>query len=67
MRPSRVEEAVSGFTAAARARPEDHRARYARAQAYKRLGRYAERADDLTAVLALFPEDAELYEERAAC
>jgi len=27
----------------------------------------AEAAEDLTAVLAHFPEDAELYEQRAAC
>jgi hypothetical protein len=32
-----------------------------------RLGRYADAAVDLTAVLIHFPEVAELYEERAAC
>jgi tetratricopeptide (TPR) repeat protein len=31
------------------------------------LGRHREAADDLTAVLGRFPEDAELYEHRAAC
>src|SRR5262249_3962999 len=41
--------------------------RYQRAQAYRRLGRHAEAAADLTAVLLRSPEDAGLYEERAAC
>jgi tetratricopeptide (TPR) repeat protein len=63
----RVEQAIPEFTAAARSRPEDYRPRYRRALIEMQLHRYAEAADDLTAVIAHFPEDAELYEKRADC
>jgi eukaryotic-like serine/threonine-protein kinase len=38
-----------------------------RGESLQRLGRYAEAVADLTALLKFYPEDAELYEQRARC
>jgi tetratricopeptide (TPR) repeat protein len=40
---------------------------WARGESLQRLGRHAEAVADLTALLKFYPEDAELYEQRARC
>jgi tetratricopeptide (TPR) repeat protein len=40
---------------------------WARGESLERLGRHAEAIEDLSALLKFYPEDAELYEQRARC
>ena len=60
-------EAVVDATWVLHEQPGHLDALWARGESLQRLGRYAEAVADLTALLKFYPEDAELYEQRARC
>jgi Flp pilus assembly protein TadD/WD40 repeat protein len=60
-------EAVVDATWVLHEQPGHLHALSARGESLQRLGRHAEAVADLTALLKFYPEDAELYEQRARC
>jgi serine/threonine protein kinase/WD40 repeat protein/tetratricopeptide (TPR) repeat protein len=58
-------DAVADATWVLREQPGHLHALWARGESLQRLGRHAEAVEDLTALLKFFPEDADLYEQRA--
>jgi Flp pilus assembly protein TadD len=57
--------AVADATGVLREQPGHLHALWARGESLQRLGRHAEAVEDLTALLKFFPEDSDLYEQRA--
>jgi tetratricopeptide (TPR) repeat protein len=58
-------EAVTDATWVLREQPGHLHALWARGESLQRLGRHAEAVEDFTALLKFFPEDGDLYEQRA--
>jgi tetratricopeptide (TPR) repeat protein len=58
-------EAVADATWVLREQPGHLHALWARGESLQRLGRHAEAVQDLTALLKFYPENADLYEQRA--